>query len=218
MSLLSDYTVENYLKAIVKELAIPGSERITTGRLASLLGVTSGTSTTMIKKLERDGYVTYLSHKGCSLTEKGAEYGLRILRRHRLLESFLVRVLNLDWKSAHDEAERLEHSASDTLIGTIEDFLGYPEKDPTGNKIPTVKQTSYHLTDTSLIKAPLNKEIVINRVSGDEDIVAYLQQENLIPLQVITVIKKDEQSRLATILLDGKEKIISLSTLEYLYY
>ncbi len=217
-SILSDYTIENYLKAIVKDLAVPNKTKITTGELAALLSVTSGTATTMIKKLEKEGYVTYVSHHGCSLTPKGAEYGLRILRRHRLLETFLVKVLNLDWTRAHEEAERLEHSASDWLMDQIALFLEHPAKDPSGNIIPSKEQTSYLLEGTSLLEAPLHEEIVISRVSSDDKMVNFFQQEHLVPGVALTILEKDENTGLVAIKVGQEKKTISLLALKHLFY
>ena len=218
MSLLSDYTIENYLKAIVKHVANPTKNKITTGELAALLAVTSGTATTMIKKLEKEGYVTYVPHQGCSLTPKGAEYGLRILRRHRLLETFLVKVLNLGWTMAHEEAEKLEHSASDLLIDSIAAFLGHPTKDPRGNIIPTKGQTDYIINDFSLLEAPLKQEITITRVTGDSKMIRYLQQEQLVPNAVLTIKEGDSNTGLAVVQVGNEEKTISLKTMEHLFY
>ena len=218
MSILSDYTTENYLKAMVKYVADPTRDKITTGELAELLAVTSGTATAMIKKLEKEEYVTYIPHHGCSLTPKGAEYGLRILRRHRLLETFLVQVLDLDWTMAHDEAEKLEHSASDLLVETIASYLAHPDRDPHGNSIPTKAQTSYTIDDFSLLEAPRGEKVTISRVTGDTNMIRYLQQEQLVPDVVLTVKERDANTGLAVVQIGNEEKTISLKTMEHLFY
>ncbi|MFA5447272.1 MAG: metal-dependent transcriptional regulator [Sphaerochaeta sp.] len=218
MSILSDYTTENYLKAIVKHLANPDHRRITTGELAALVNVTSGTATSMMKKLQKEGYVLYLSHQGCTLTEQGAEYGLRILRRHRLLETFLVTMLGLGLEEAHQEAERLEHSASDSLIDTIAEKLGNPTKDPNGNMIPAKKQNSFTLTDRSLLQAPLQAEVVISRISSNSKMAVYLQNEGIVVGQRCEVLAVDTEVGVAHILVEGEEKSLSVKALEALFY
>ncbi|MFA5468748.1 MAG: metal-dependent transcriptional regulator [Sphaerochaetaceae bacterium] len=218
MSILSDYTTENYLKAIVKYLATPGKTKISTGELAALLKVTSGTTTTMIKKLEREGYVSYISHQGCSLTAKGMRYGLRILRRHRLLETFLVNVLDLTWDEAHEEAEKLEHSTSDYLVDKIDQYLNYPTKGPSGNMIPRKEQTDYMLKDTPLIEAPLNTEIVISRVSSNSKMASYFQAEGLLPGARITLLDINREVGIATAKMESGIKNLSLVALNHLYY
>lgn len=218
MSILSDYTTENYLKAIVKNLATPGKTKVTTGELASLLKVTPGTATTMIKKLEREGYVTYISHQGCSLTTKGKRFGLKILRRHRLLETFLVDVLGLTWEEAHEEAERLEHSTSDNLVDKIDNYLEYPSKGPSGNVIPLKEQVDYLIKDTPLIEAPLNKEVVISRVSSNSKMAAYFHEEGLLPGTKITILAVHEEVGIASARMEGAKKSLSLVALNHLYY
>lgn len=218
MSILSDYTTENYLKAIVKTLAIPGRTKVTTGELASLLKVTPGTATTMIKKLEREGYVSYISHQGCSLTTEGKRFGLRILRRHRLLETFLVEVLGLTWEEAHEEAERLEHSTSDNLVDKIDNYLAYPTKGPSGNVIPLKEQVDYLIKDTPLIEAPLNEEIVISRVSSNSKMASYFHDEGLLPGAKITILALNKEVGIATAKIKKVEKSLSLVALNHLYY
>ncbi len=94
---------------------------------------------TMMKKLEAQGYAHYFSHRGCTFTVGGVCYGLNILCRHRLLETFL----DLGRDTAHQEAERLEHTASDLLIDSISERMGNPTEDPNGNLIPTWGQSSF---------------------------------------------------------------------------
>jgi DtxR family Mn-dependent transcriptional regulator len=218
MSILSDYTTENYLKAIVKHLANPSHTRVSTGELAALVNVTSGTATSMMKKLQKEGYVIYLSHQGCTLTEKGAQFGLRILRRHRLLETFLVTILGLGWEEAHQEAERLEHSASDQLIDTISEKLGNPTKDPNGNMIPSRGQNSFTLTDTPFTQAPLNHNLAVSRIDSNSRMAEYLQSEAVRVGSLLTVLHLDEEVGVAKILVDGQQHTLSTKALGYIFF
>lgn len=212
--MLSEYATENYLKAIVKALAPSGRERLGTGDLARLLGVTSGTATTMIKKLQRLGYVEYESHRGCRLTETGRAYGLRILRRHRLLETFLAGILGLDWADIHDEAENLEHAASEMLIDAIDAYLGKPHRDPHGDPIPSKNQTEYLLGDVPLPTVEEGRETRISRVAGDKERLAYYRSEGLVPGAAVRVEKKRDASGLAVVVVEGREKPLALAALE----
>ncbi len=130
-------TVENYLKAILQLLIATKSSRISPGQLAASVNVSPGTVTSMLKTLSDSGLARYTPYKGVSLTKAGNNLALRMLRRHRLIELFLVRTLNLSWDQVHEEAENLEHAVSDMLIDRMDDFLGHPEADPHGDPIPS---------------------------------------------------------------------------------
>jgi DtxR family Mn-dependent transcriptional regulator len=130
-------TVENYLKAVLQLAIATKSECISTGQLAALINVSPGTVTSMLKTLSDSGLATYKPYEGVSLTKAGKTLAFRMLRRHRLLELFLVRTLNLTWDQVHEEAENMEHAVSDMLIDRIDEFLGRPETDPHGDPIPS---------------------------------------------------------------------------------
>lgn len=133
---LSSLTVENYLKATLQLSLTTASEWVTTGQLATALTVSPGTVTSMLKSLAESGLAEYRPYEGVRLSETGSAAALQILRRHRLIELFLVRTLNLTWDQVHDEAEHLEHAVSEGLINRIDEFLGHPETDPHGDPIP----------------------------------------------------------------------------------
>ena len=130
-------TVENYLKAILQNRLRSGAEWISTGKLAQALEVSPGTVTSMLKTLAESGHAEYKPYSGVRLTEAGEQVALKILRRHRLIELFLVRTLDLSWDQVHEEAENMEHAVSDFLIDQIDEHLGRPEYDPHGDPIPT---------------------------------------------------------------------------------
>jgi len=130
-------TVENYLKAILQTGLRSGEECVSTGRLAAALNVSPGTVTSMLKTLSESGLASYRPYEGATLTDQGRLLALRMVRRHRLLELFLVQTLNLTWDQVHDEAENMEHAVSDFLVDRIDEFLGRPEFDPHGDPIPS---------------------------------------------------------------------------------
>ena len=130
-------TVENYLKAILQLVIATKSETISTGQLAATVNVSPGSVTSMLKTLAESGLATYMPYEGVSLTKAGKNLALRMLRRHRLIELFLVRTLELTWDQVHEEAENMEHAVSDILIERIDEFLGRPETDPHGDPIPS---------------------------------------------------------------------------------
>jgi len=134
-------TVEDYLKQIYHEQQRGGRRLVPMGRLATAVGVTPGTATIMIKTLTQAGLVNYEPRTGARLSRKGEQLALHVLRRHRLVELFLVQVLNVDWSDVHDEAEELEHAISDQLLERIAEFLGNPTVDPHGDPIPRADGT-----------------------------------------------------------------------------
>ncbi|CAN5833237.1 metal-dependent transcriptional regulator [soil metagenome] len=129
-------TVENYLKAIHTLSRESAAGEAAMSRIAVLVGVTTGTATTMIKKLAAAKLANYERFGGVKLTAKGTAAALDILRRHRLVETFLVRTLKLDWAVVHAEAERLEHAISPAVLDALDAHLGRPTVDPHGDPIP----------------------------------------------------------------------------------
>ncbi len=134
---MTSLTVENYLKAAWQISNHTLNPWVSTGKLAEALNVSPGSVTSMLKSLAESGLVEYRPYEGVQLTDPGQKVALRILRRHRLIELFLVRTLNLSWDQVHEEAEHIEHAVSDFLIDRIDDYLNHPEVDPHGDPIPT---------------------------------------------------------------------------------
>lgn len=130
-------TVENYVKTICQITARQEGRPASTGQIAATLGVSPGTVTSMLKTLDAARLATHRPYEGVSLTRAGRMLALRVIRRHRLIELFLMRTLDLTWDEVHDEAEHLEHAVSDLLIDRIDLFLGRPDVDPHGDPIPS---------------------------------------------------------------------------------
>ncbi|HEX9745864.1 MAG TPA: metal-dependent transcriptional regulator [bacterium] len=126
--------VEDYIKTI---WSIESEhERATTKRIAQQLNVKMASVTGMIKYLSSEGYVAHVPYKGVTLTEKGHKVAMDMLRRHRIIELFLSKALDMSWDELHDEAENLEHAVSDRLVERMYEHLGRPEFDPHGHRIP----------------------------------------------------------------------------------
>jgi DtxR family Mn-dependent transcriptional regulator len=134
-------TVENYLKTVLQICVESDSEWASTGQIATALNVSPGTVTSMLKTLSDSSLANYKPYSGVKLTKQGRTLAVRMLRRHRLLELFLVRTLELTWDQVHDEAERMEHAVSDDLIDRIDEYLGKPQVDPHGDPIPSADGT-----------------------------------------------------------------------------
>jgi DtxR family Mn-dependent transcriptional regulator len=130
-------TVENYVKTIALIAARgAGRDAVATGELAQALSVSPGTVTGMLKTLSEANLATYTPYEGARLTDSGQRLAMKVIRRHRLLELFLVRTLKMPWDEVHEEAEHLEHAVSDRLVDRIDNFLGNPAVDPHGDPIP----------------------------------------------------------------------------------
>ena len=136
--MLPSSTVENYLKAIYQgQSALNGDDHLVPmGQVASSVGVAPGTATTMVKALAESGLAEYEPYSGVRLTDAGEKLAGLVLRRHRLVELFLVQVMGMSWAEVHDEAEQLEHVVSERLIERIDEMLGRPTHDPHGDPIP----------------------------------------------------------------------------------
>lgn len=133
-------TAENYLKALF-HLGNRGTEPVRTKDLAERIGVRLPSATNMVKALSDRGLATWRPYRGAELTEAGRLEALRVIRKHRLIEVFLVRTLEMGWDEVHAEAERLEHAVSDRLLDRIDAMLGHPQSDPHGDPIPTAEGT-----------------------------------------------------------------------------
>jgi DtxR family Mn-dependent transcriptional regulator len=182
--MLPSQTVENYLKTIyLAQSDLPSkSNLVPMGQLASAVGVVPGTATTMVKALAESGLVHYEPYAGVRLTAAGEKLASLVLRRHRLIELFLVKVLGMSWAEVHDEAEQLEHAASERLIERIDDMLGRPEVDPHGDPIPTATGTISRAKHLDLLSAPLGTPLVVTRVMDQgAEFLRFAEQHDLTP-------------------------------------
>ncbi|MEM0996590.1 MAG: metal-dependent transcriptional regulator [Bacteroidota bacterium] len=128
-------TEENYLKAIYKYSVDDGP--VSTNTIARYLQTTPASVTDMLKRLNEKSLVNYQPYRGARLTDSGRKVALKIIRKHRLWECFLVRTLHFSWDAVHDTAEQLEHIDSPELIDKLDEFLGFPKFDPHGDPIPS---------------------------------------------------------------------------------
>jgi DtxR family Mn-dependent transcriptional regulator len=128
-------TIEDYLKAIYGHTEWQDAP-ITGSQLAARLGLVPSTVTEMVKKLASQGLVTHAPYGAIALTDAGRAEALRMVRRHRLVETWLVEGFGYTWDEVHDEAEVLEHALSDRLLDAIDAQLGRPRRDPHGDPIP----------------------------------------------------------------------------------
>ena len=187
-------TVENYLKAIYQgQSALTGTERLVPmGQVASALGVAPGTATTMVKALAESGLAVYEPYSGVRLSAAGEKLAGLVLRRHRLVELFLVQVMGMSWAEVHDEAEQLEHVVSERLIERIDVMLGHPTHDPHGDPIPNLEGTITPRDLESLLTCPMGTPLKVTRISDqDPAFLRFIESNDLKPGQQVEVESRD---------------------------
>ena len=192
--MLPSSTVENYLKAIYQgQSQLVGAARLVTmGNVAAALNVTPGTATTMVKALAESGLAEYEPYSGVRLTAAGEKLAKLVLRRHRLVELFLVQVMGMRWDEVHDEAEQLEHVVSERLIERIDEMLGRPTHDPHGDPIPTAEGTLTSRPLDSLLTCPLGTPLTVTRIADqDPAFLRFIESNGLKPGQAIEVETRD---------------------------
>ena len=195
--MLPSSTVENYLKAIYvgETHLVAGQKLVPMGQLAAALGIAPGTATTMVKALSESGLVTYEPYNGVRLTAAGEKLAARVLRRHRLIELFLVQNMGMNWDEVHDDAEQMEHVVSDRLIERMDEMLGRPEFDPHGDPIPNADGQLAHRALESLLTCPMHTPVTVARVTDqDAAFLRFIESHHLKPGQTIEVEARDEVS------------------------
>ena len=212
-------TVENYLKAALQTSMRTGREWIGTGEFAEALGVLPGTVTSMLKTLDESQLIEYQPYKGARLKEPGRRLAMRILRRHRLIELFLVQTLGLSWDQVHEEAEHMEHAVSDFLIDRMDDFLGKPPRDPHGDPIPSTEGDFRTRTGTAkrLNECPPGTRIRLVRVTNQEsEFLRYLSETGLAIGTTGTVLENSVEAGVITTELGDRSVSISHSVADAL--
>lgn len=200
-------TVENYLKQLyLQQRSTEPSEAVSTGKLAAAMGVVPGTATSMVKALADSGLVEYEARNGVRLTARGEQLALHVLRRHRLVELFLVKVLGLDWSVVHEEADALEHAVSDRVIERIDLMLGHPTADPHGDPIPSTKGHIEAPHRTSLADCPLKQSVQVSRVLDQSpEFLRFVEKQGLTPGAVLTVKEREAVSGVVQVRVAGRE-------------
>jgi DtxR family Mn-dependent transcriptional regulator len=191
--MLPSSTVENYLKAIyAAQRALSTDALVPMGQLAAALEVVPGTATTMVKALAESGLVRYEPYAGVRLTPAGDKLAALVLRRHRLLELFLVQVMGMSWTEVHDEAEHLEHAVSERLIGRMDEMLGYPSVDPHGDPIPNAEGGVFERAYHSLLECPVGQPVRVARIADQNaEFLRFLERSALMPGQAVVVVSRD---------------------------
>jgi len=183
-------TEENYLKSIY-HLEESHSKNVSTTLIAKDLNTKASSVTDMLQKLADKKLVNYEKYKGVKLTSEGKNIAVKIVRRHRIWEVFLVNKLNYNWDEVHDLAEQLEHIKSDSLIDKLEAFLNFPTHDPHSDPIPDAKG-KISIKETVLLNAAKQDILykIANVKDNSKDLLQFLAKHFLTIDSELTVIDK----------------------------
>jgi len=199
-------TVEDYLKCILLEQELDPEALVSMGQVAAALKVAPGTVTAMVKTLADSGLVAYEPYSGVRLTPSGRQLAAVVLRRHRLIELFLVKVMGMDWSEVHPEAEELEHAVSDRLIGRMDEMLGYPSVDPHGDPIPDVHGVVAAPVLPSLLTCATGVSLRVARVADQSrDFLQLVERRGLKPGSGLRVQRRDEAADTVDLRLESDE-------------
>lgn len=207
---MATIAVENYLKRILL-LSADSTELVPMGALAGALAVVPGTATTMVKALADEGLVEHQPRCGVRLTGEGRRVALNVLRKHRLVETFLVEVLKMDWSKVHAEAEQLEHAISDDVLDRLDALLGHPQCDPHGDPIPSKQgklSSQVYATLATCLTGPNLRVVRITEQTAE--FLQFAEQKGLRPGSTWRVTDRDLTAGLVT-LRPGSGKPLTLS-------
>lgn len=204
--------VGDYLKAI---WLLAEDSTVSTKELAQHLEVTAPSVTGMLTKLAKLELVHYEPYYGAKLTQTGRLAALRLLRRHRLLETFLIDYLNYSWDEVHEEAEQMEHSMSDRFTERLAEKLGQPAYDPHGDPIPTAEGTLPQVRGKPLTELKVGEQLEVTRIrSQDSTILSYLFDLNIRPGVVLHLLGREPFGKLLHLQISGEKIAISAELAE----
>ncbi len=179
-------SMEDYLR-LVYELGLDGEE-VGVSALARRLSISAPSVTNMAKRLAKAGLIRRAPYRGLTLTEEGRKAALGVVRRHRLVELYLVEVLGYSWEDVHEEAEKLEHAVSDRFTERLAELLGHPDHGPHGDPIPAADGTLEPDGSFPLPAAAAGQRVLIARVGHETTpLLTYLGERGLVPRRLLTV-------------------------------
>ena len=196
---MATIAVENYLKHVLL-LSESSDDLVSMGELASALAVVPGTVTTMVKALADSGLVEHQPRHGVRLTPEGRRIALNVLRKHRLVETFLVNVLKMDWSKVHAEAEQLEHAISDEVLDRLDALLGHPQTDPHGDPIPSRHGKMSSQVYATLATCAADRAVRVVRITEQSpEFLQFAEQNGLQPGTALRVADRSLTAGLVTV-------------------
>lgn len=210
-------TEENYLKAIFN-ISQDYNKSVSTNSIAEKLHTKASSVTDMIKKLSEKGLIDYKKYQGSNLTETGRKIAIKIVRKHRLWEVFLVEKLDFNWADVHEIAEQLEHIESDELTERLDKYLKYPTKDPHGDPIPDSSGNIRSKDSILLSKAKQNTIYNVTSVKDNSNTFLQFLEKNSITIDSqLTILEKFDFDDSITIKLNNKELTLSKKVCSNVY-
>ena len=203
-------TDQDYLK-VIWGAGEWSDEPVTIKAVAARLGISPSTVSEGVKKLTQQGLLDHAPYGSIELTELGSFEARRMVRRHRLLETFLQELLGYGWDEVHAEADQLEHAVSDTFVDAVDRLLAHPRRDPHGDPIPDRNGCLPHLPAVRLSESPLDQAMLVARVSDrDTSILRYLSNQGLHLDAEVEVRKRSASAGVITVAVDGRDVDLGL--------
>ena len=184
-------TKENYLKAIY--FLEQTNEKVTLTELGKVMGVSKPTVNNMIKKLTQNGWINYEKYKPIHLTKKGKLEAALIIRKHRLTEMFLVKIMGFGWEEVHLIAEEMEHLKTETLFDRMDELLGYPSSDPHGSPIPDKNGEFNRKNYLKMSSIDVGEEVILKAIGDSSILLLSLLNEKFIMLGTTFTIQKIDE-------------------------
>lgn len=197
---------EDYIKAIH---SLNGAREIVSNKdLSQALGVSAASVTDMNTRLVGEDLIDYTPYQGVKLTDLGSQIARKLIRKHRLWETFLYEKLDYDWTEVHDEADRLEHVSSDQLVDRLDAYLGFPKTDPHGGLIPDKDGNIEHKYTIPLLGAKPGEVFTVLEINDDPEILRYVFDRGVVPGTVLTLVNIDDLEGPLTVRNENDDEII----------
>ncbi|MCV2393836.1 metal-dependent transcriptional regulator [Actinotalea sp. M2MS4P-6] len=204
-------TGEDYLKAVWRAQEW-SDDPVTPSELAAALGAARSTASETIRRLAAQGLLTHPSYGTVALTDEGRRRAVDVVRRHRLVEAFLVQALGYSWDEVHQDAEVIEHAVSDRFVERVDAALGHPARDPHGDPIPAPDGTVERPAATRLDQAPIGVPLRVVRVADDDpDLLRHLVELGLQLDATFSVVEHQAYAGLVLLDVDGATQRLGLS-------
>lgn len=198
---------EDYLKAMY--FLDKGDRRINLTELSDKLGVSKPTANNMVKKLQEQGWVNYQKYKPLELTERGRKTAALIVRKHRLTELFLHKIMDFGWEEVHEIAEQMEHIMSEKLFARMDEMLDYPKVDPHGSPIPNEEGTVVEQAHLSLVDLTVGQKVQLSALTKSSvDLLHYLNELDIQLGTQLEILKKEPFDNSLIISCNGKPPLM----------
>lgn len=205
-------STQDYLKAIWS-LQEWSDSPVTASVIAGRVGLKLSSVSDAVRRLTEQGLLEHTRYGSVELTATGRAHAVEMVRRHRLLETFLVRMLGYDWDQVHDEAEHLEHAVSDLMIDRIDELLGHPTRDPHGDPIPSADGTTHRPDAVPLAGTAPGTTVRVERISdSDAALLQYFAEQGVVMDAELEVIPSEPYSGAVVVRVAGRANSITLGT------